>query len=452
MTQNQLKKEIFKKVCEYYKIRFKKRPFVPDQTLVPPSGKIFNEKEMISLVDSALDFWLTEGRFAEKFEQEFSKYLKVPYTALTNSGSSANLLAFTALTSPKLGKKKIKPGDEVITVAAAFPTTVNPIIQNGCVPVFLDVDLETLNISSSKLEKAITKKTKAIFLAHSLGNPFDLKTVMKVAKKHDLFVIEDACDALGATYNNQLVGTFGDIGTFSFYPAHQITMGEGGALVTKNPLLNRIIRSFRDWGRDCWCKPGHDNTCGKRFDQQFGKLPFGYDHKYTYSHLGYNLKITDMQPAVGIEQLKKLPKFIEARRRNYQFLYKNLKKYKDYFIFAKPTPSSKPSWFGFPITIRENVGFTRAEIVNYLEEHKIMTRMLFCGNITKQPYFEDMKYRICDTLENTDLIMNNTFWIGVYPGVGEKELGYTIRTITKFFEKKTFEIKNEISQSFNSNS
>ena len=430
-----LKKEIFKKVREFYRVKFMKKKFIPGQTLIPASGKVFNEKEMIFLVDSALDFWLTEGRFAQKFEEEFSKYLKVPYTILTNSGSSANLLAFTALTSSKLGERRIKPGDEVITVAAAFPTTVNPIIQNGCLPVFLDVDLETLNIDSTKIEKAITKNTKAIFLAHSLGNPFDLKTVMRVAKKYNLFVIEDACDALGATYNNQLVGTFGDIGTFSFYPAHQITMGEGGALVTKNPLLNRVIRSLRDWGRDCWCKPGHDNTCGKRFGWQLGKLPFGYDHKYIYSHLGYNLKVTDMLAAIGVAQLEKLPRFIEKRERNFQFLYRQFKKYGNSFIFLKATPNSKPSWFGFPITIRKNAGFKRREIVNYLEEHKIATRMLFGGNITKQQYFENINYRIFDNLKNTDYIMNNTFWIGVYPDLTPKILKYVISIFNKFLKQ-----------------
>lgn len=435
MTEKKLRIEILNKVRDYYKIRFKKKSFLPGRDLVPPSGKVFNEKELISLVDSALDFWLTEGRFAEKFEKDFSKYLKVPYVSLTNSGSSANLLAFSALTSPKLGKRRVMPGDEVITVAAAFPTTVNPIIQNGCIPVFLDVEPETLNVDSSKLEKAVSKKTKAIILAHSLGNPFNLKAVMKTAKKHNLFVIEDACDALGSTYNNQLVGTFGDIGTFSFYPAHQITMGEGGALVTKDPLLSKIIRSFRDWGRDCWCKPGHDNTCGKRFQWKLGKLPFGYDHKYIYSHVGYNLKLTDMQPAVGIEQLKKLPGFIERRRKNFKILRENLDKYKDHFIFAQPTENSNPSWFGFPVTVKKNAGFNRAEIVNYLEKHKIMTRMLFGGNITKQPYFEKIKYRMVDDLENTDHIMKNTFWIGVYPGIAEKKIRYIIDTFRSFFKK-----------------
>ncbi len=431
-----IKKEILQKVKEYYNEEFGEKKFIPGKTLIHSSGKVFNDKEMVSLVDSALDFWLTEGRFVEKFEQEFSRYFKVPYTILTNSGSSANLLAFSALTSPKLGDKRIKPGDEVISVAATFPTTINPIIQNGCVPVFLDVDLKTLNINASNLERAITKKTKAIFLAHTLGNPFNLKTVMMIAKKYNLFVIEDTCDALGATYNGQLVGTFGDISTFSFYPAHQITMGEGGALITKNSLLNRIIRSFRDWGRDCWCRPGHDNTCGKRFSWQFGKLPFGYDHKYVYSHMGYNLKLTDMQAAVGVEQLKKLPQFITARRKNYDFLYKSLEKYGKYFIFAKPTPNSSPSWFGFPITVKENAGFTRIEIVNYLENNKIATRMLFCGNIIRQPYFEKIKYRIFEELKNTDYIMNNTFWIGLYPGIRQRELNYIIKVFDNFLDKK----------------
>ena len=435
MTQNQLRKEIFRKVQEYYKVAFGEKVFSPGQTSIPASGKVFDEKEMVSLVDSALDFWLTEGKFARKFEEDFSKYLKAPYVILTNSGSSANLLAFSALTSPQLGKRRIKPGDEVITVAAAFPTTVNPIIQNGCTPVFLDIDLKTLNIDSTKIEKAVTKKTKAIFLAHSLGNPFDLKIVMKVAQKYNLFVIEDACDALGSTYNGQLVGTFGDIGTFSFYPAHHITMGEGGALVTKIPQLKRVIRSIRDWGRDCWCDTGHDNTCGKRFGWKLGKLPFGYDHKYIYSHLGYNLKLTDMQAAIGVAQLQKLPKFIEKREKNFQLLYNKLKKYENYFILPRATPNSKPSWFGFPITVKRNAGFTRRKIVNYLEENKIAIRMLFGGNIIKQPYFKNINYRIFDNLENTDYIMNNTFWIGVYPGLSPKMLRYLISVLDKFFKK-----------------
>ena len=434
-----LRKEIFKKVQEFYKIEFKKKAFIPGKTYIPVSGKIFDEKEMISLIDSALDFWLTEGRFAQKFNQEFSKYLKVPYSLLTNSGSSANLLAFTALTSPKLGKRRIKPGDEIITVANAFPTTVNPIIQNGCIPVFLDADLDTLNIDSSKIEKAITKKTKAIFLAHTLGNPFDLKTVMKVAKKHNLFVIEDTCDALGSAYNKKLVGTFGDIGTFSFYPAHHITMGEGGALVTKDPLLYRIIRSFRDWGRDCWCETGHDNTCGKRFKWKLGSLPYGYDHKYIYSHIGYNLKATDMQATIGLAQLKKLPGFIKERKKNWDLLYKGLKKYEKYFIFVKPMLNSDPSWFGFLLTVKENAPFSRNEIVEYLEKNKIATRMLFSGNITRHPSFENVKYRVHDNLTNTDFIMNNTFWIGVYPGLSREMIGYIIKTFHEFISKTVHE-------------
>jgi len=435
MIWKRLKKEIFKKVKEHYKAKFWGKAFIPGETLIPASGKVFDEKEMIFLVDSALDFWLTEGRFAKKFEQEFSKYLKVPYAILTNSGSSANLLAFSALTSPKLGKKRIKPADEVITIAAAFPTTVNPIIQNGCIPVFLDINLETLNIDSSKIEKAITKKTRAIFLAHTLGNPFDLKTIMRVARKHNLFVIEDVCDALGSTYNGKLVGTFGDIGTFSFYPAHHITMGEGGALVSKNQKLKRIIKSLRDWGRDCWCAPGHDNTCGKRFGWKLGELPFGYDHKYIYSHLGYNLRLTDMQAAIGVAQLKKLPEFIKKRESNFKFLYGNLKKYENYFILPKATSDSRPSWFGFPITIKRKAGFTRREIVNYLEKYKIVTRMLFGGNITKQPYFENINYRIFDDLENTDYVMKNTFWIGNWPGINRQMLKYIISVFDKFFKR-----------------
>lgn len=431
-----LKKEIFNKIREYYKIRFGKKPFLPGKTSISSGGRFFDEKEMISLADSVLDFWLTEGRFAKQFEEQFSRYLKVPHAVLTNSGSSANLLAFSALTSSKLGRKRIKAGDEVITTAAAFPTTVNPIIQLGCIPVFLDIDLNTLNIDSSKIEKAVTQKTKAIFLAHSLGNPFDLKTIMRIAKKYGLFVIEDACDALGSTYHNQLVGTFGDIGTFSFYPAHHITLGEGGALVTKNPLLNKIIRSMRDWGRDCWCGTGQDDTCKKRFGWKLGKLPFGYDHKYIYSHLGYNLKLTDMQAAVGVAQMSKIREIIEKRRNNFQYFYQGLKKYKDFLIFQKPTLGSRPSWFGFAVTLGKNAGFPREELVRYLEERKIATRMLFGGNITKQPYFEGLNYRIFDNLKNTDYAMENTFWIGLWPGINSKMMKYVLSEFNNFFQRK----------------
>lgn len=433
MNEQKLKKEIFRKVKEYYKLRFGRKVFLPGKSSISSGGRFFDEKEMISLTDAVLDFWLTEGRFAKQFEEQLSKYLGVPHVTLTNSGSSANLLAFSALTSPKLGRKRIKPGDEVITVAAAFPTTVNPIIQAGCIPVFLDVDLETLNIDSSKIEKAVTKKTKAIVLAHALGNPFNLKIVMRVAKKYDLFVVEDACDALGSSYRNQLVGTFGDIGTFSFYPAHHISTGEGGAVVTKNPLLNKIIRSMRDWGRDCHCVTGQDNACGKRFAWKLGKLPSGYDHKYIYSHLGYNLKVTDMQAAIGVAQMSKLPEIIKQRRKNFQYLYQGLKKYKDSLIFQKPFPESRPSWFGFSITLRENVGFSRRDIISYLEERKIATRMLFGGNITKQPYFEGLNYRVFDNLKNTDYLMKNTFWIGLWSGISPKMLKYVVSVFDNFF-------------------
>ena len=397
-----LKKEIFEKVKEYHRENFKGKPFQAGLTAIPAAGKVFDEKEMISLVDASLDFWLTEGRFAKKFEQAFSKYLGVSHVALVNSGSSANLLAFTALTSPKLGERRINPGDEVIAVAAAFPTTVNPIIQNGCVPVFIDIDPDTLNVDAAKIEGAITAKTKAIFLAHSLGNPFGLDNVIKIAKRHNLFVIEDCCDALGSTYDGRFVGTFGDIGTFSFYPAHQITMGEGGAVVAK------------------------DHLC---------KLPFGYDHKYTYSHLGYNLKLTDMQAAVGLAQLKKLPVFIKARRKNFNYLRKNLDKYQKYFTFAKITPGADPSWFGFPITVKPGAGFSRARIIEFLGKNKIMTRMLFAGNITKQPYFEGINYRIYGELENTDYAMENTFWIGVYPGIEKEQAEFIVKTFDLFFER-----------------
>lgn len=433
MAKEEIKKEIFKKIKEYYRLAFKKDKFIPGKTFVSHAARVFDEKELIFLTDSALDFWLTEGRFVKEFEKEFSRLMNVPFTILTNSGSSANLLALMSLTSHKLGEKRLKPGDEVIAVAAAFSTTVNPIIQAGCVPLFVDIDLETLNIDSSKIGKAITKKTKAIFLAHTLGNPFDLNKIMKIAKKNNLFVIEDACDALGSSYNSQLVGTFGDIGTFSFYPAHHITMGEGGALVTKDPKLKMIIRSFRDWGRDCWCDTGCDNTCQKRFDWKLGKLPYGFDHKFIYSHLGYNLKLTEMQAAIGVAQLNKLPEFIKRRKKNFKLLYDGLKKYERFFIFLKSLPESNPSWFGFPITLKKGIGFGRKEIVDYLEKNKIGTRMLFAGNITKQPYFKNINYRISGSLENTDYAMENTFWIGVYPGITREMANYVIKKFNEFF-------------------
>ena len=436
MKNRDLKKEIFDLVTKYYREKHKTKSFIPGETYIPYAGRVYDEKEMISLVDSALDFWLTAGRFAKQFEEEFAKFLGVKHSILTNSGSSANLLAISALNSPKLGKRRLKPGDEVITTACAFPTTVNPIIQNKLIPVFIDVDVGTYNIQTGKIEGAISKKTKAIFLAHTLGNPFNLNKVLEICKKYDLWLIEDNCDALGSKYNEKYTGTFGHIATFSFYPAHHITMGEGGALVTNDSELKRLIVSFRDWGRDCWCEPGCDNTCGKRFGWQLGSLPFGYDHKYIYSHIGYNLKITDMQAAIGVEQLKKLPFFIKARKNNFKFLYEGLKQYEKYFILPEVESKSDPSWFGFPLTVRKDAGFTRDEIVKYLENNKIATRMLFAGNIIRHPSFENVKYRIYENLVNTDFIMNSTFWIGVYPGLYEKHLRYILEKFNTFINKR----------------
>ncbi len=406
--------------------------FTPGESYIRYAGRVYDEKEMISLVDSALDFWLTAGRFAKQFEEEFAKFLGVKHCILTNSGSSANLLAISTLTSPKLGERRLKPGDEVITVAAAFPTTVNPIVQNNLVPVFLDVDVGTYNIQADKIEEALTEKTKAIFLAHTLGNPFDLDKVLEICEAYNLWLIEDNCDALGSKYNGKYTGTFGHIATFSFYPPHHITMGEGGALVTDDTQLKKLIESFRDWGRDCWCEPGCDNTCGKRFGWQLGTLPFGYDHKYIYSHIGYNLKVTDMQAAVGVAQLKKLPRFIEARKRNWGLLYEGLRKYEDYFILPKAADKSDPSWFGFLLTVKENAPFSRNEITNYLEENKIATRLLFSGNIIRHPGFESVKYRVYNNLRNTDITMNNTFWIGVYPGLTKEMIDYELKKFDAF--------------------
>ena len=411
------------------------KEFIQGKDYIPYAGRVYDEKEMISLVDSALDFWLTAGKFAKQFETEFAKFLGAKYCLLTNSGSSACLLAISALTSPKLGEKRLKPGDEVITVAAAFPTTVNPIIQNNLVPVFLDVDIGTYNIQTDNIEEALSEKTKAIFLAHTLGNPFNLDKVLEICDEHNIWLIEDNCDALGSKYNGKSTGTFGHIATFSFYPAHHITMGEGGALVTSDTQLKRLIESFRDWGRDCWCEPGHDNTCGKRFGWQLGTLPFGYDHKYIYSHIGYNLKLTDMQAAIGVEQLKKLPSFIEVRKKNFKLLYDGLKKYEEYFILPEVEPEADPSWFGFIVTVSENAGFTKNDIVEYLEENKIATRMLFAGNIVRHPSFENVKYRIYDNLVNTDRIMNDTFWIGVYPGITNEMIGYIFGKFDEFLKK-----------------
>ena len=414
-------------------LKYRDKPFQSGVSVIPPSGKVIGAPELKNMVEASLDGWLTTGRFNEAFEQRFAEFVGVPYALTTTSGSSANLLAFTALTSHKLGARALKPGDEVITVAAGFPTTVNPTLQNGMVPVFVDVDIPTYNIDPAKLEAAVSDRTRAIMVAHTLGNPFDLDAVMALAAKHNLWVIEDCCDALGSRYKGQHVGTFGHIATCSFYPAHHITMGEGGMVFTKDRELRTIIESFRDWGRDCYCGPGCDNTCGKRFGQQLGSLPFGYDHKYTYSHLGYNLKITDMQAACALAQMDRLPDFIEARKHNFDFLKERLKSCEEFMVLPEATAGSEPSWFGFPITLRESAGVERVELLKYLDQYKIGTRLLFAGNLTRQPYFEGRTYRISGELSNTDEIMNNTFWIGVYPGLTEEMLSFVVDKIESFF-------------------
>lgn len=429
-----LRKQILELTKKYVSEK-PKEEFIPGKTIIPFARRVFDENEYLYLVDSALDGWLTAGRFVEKFEARFAEFFGVRSCSLVNSGSSANLIALSTLTSKKLGERRINKGDEVITVAAGFPTTVNPIVQIGAIPVFLDVELGTYNISVDKLEEAYSKKTKAVMLAHTLGIPFNLRAVKEFTEKYNLWLIEDTCDAVGSKYEGKLVGTFGDIATVSFYPAHHITMGEGGAVLTNNIRLERIIRSFRDWGRDCYCEPGMDNTCGIRFNQQFGTLPFGYDHKYVYSHIGYNLKITDMQAAVGLGQLKKLEGFIEKRKENFRKLYDGLKQFENDLILPKATENSDPSWFGFPITIREDSNIKRYDLVRYLEKNKIMTRMLFGGNLTRQPAYEDVEYRIVGELKNTDLIMNNTFFIGVYPGITDEMIDYIIKIFKNFFSQ-----------------
>jgi len=431
-----IKQRIFDNVKEFYRVYHGNDSAKKSIVHIPYAGRVFNEDELIALVDSSLDFWLTAGRYADKFEKSLADFLGAKYCLLTNSGSSANLLAISSLTSHLLGKRKLNKGDEVITIACGFPTTINPIIQNGLVPVFVDIELGTYNIDADKIEKAISKKTKALFFAHTLGNPASMKEIMHIAKKYRLWLVEDNCDSLGSTYQGRYTGTFGDMSTFSFYPPHHITMGEGGAVVTSSPLLKRILMSFRDWGRDCWCNPGDDNTCKKRFSQKFGDLPYGYDHKYVYSHIGYNLKVTDMQAAIGVAQLDKLPGFIKARKKNFSFFKKQLKKYEKYFILPEPTKGSIPSWFGFPVLLKEGAPFTRDDIVDYLEDHKIATRMLFGGNLTKQPAYINTKYRVSGKLRNTDLVMNNLFWIGVYPGICKEQREFMVETFNYFFKEK----------------
>ena len=414
-------------------LKYREQSFVAGVSVIPPSGKVLGASELNNMVEASLDGWLTTGRFNEAFEKRFAEFVGVPYALTTTSGSSANLLAFTALTSYKLGDRALKPGDEVITVAAGFPTTVNPMLQNGMVPVFVDVDIPTYNIDPKKIEAAITDRTRAIMVAHTLGNPFDLGAVMAIATKHNLWVIEDCCDALGSRYKGQHVGTFGHIATCSFYPAHHITMGEGGMVFTKDRNLRTIIESFRDWGRDCYCAPGCDNTCGKRFGWKLGDLPEGYDHKYTYSHLGYNLKITDMQAACALAQMDRLPGFIEARKHNFAFLKERLKSCEEFLILPEATEGSEPSWFGFPITLRETANVARVELLKYLDQYKIGTRLLFAGNLTRQPYFEGRTYRKSGELTNTDIVMNETFWIGVYPGLSEEMMNFVVEKIEAFF-------------------
>ncbi len=427
-----LREKIAALVEEYAAIKYAPRVFDPGTTVIPASGKVLDSAELKLMVEASLDGWLTTGRFNQEFERRLAEFIGVKHLITVNSGSSANLIAFSTLTSPKLGERAIRPGDEVIGVAAGFPTTVNPIIQFGAVPVFVDVHIPTYNIDPDKIEEAIGPKTKAIMLAHTLGNPYNLNIVKVLCQKHGLWLIEDCCDALGSTYNGQLVGTFGDIGTLSFYPAHHITMGEGGAVFTNNPELIRLAESFRDWGRDCYCAPGKDNTCGKRFCWKLGNLPEGYDHKYTYSHMGYNLKITDMQAACGLAQLDKAPAFIQTRKDNFAYLKTRLKTCEDFLILPEATAGADPAWFGFPITLRDEAPVTRLDLLSYLDQNKIGTRAIFAGNLIRQPYMIGKHYRVSGELIQTDIVMNKTFWIGVFPGLGEAMLDYAVGKIEAY--------------------
>ena len=424
--REELRRQILALVSEYCGEAFPARPFVPGESAVPVSGKVFDRADMRLLVDAALDFWLTTGRYAAQFERSFARWWGIRECLLANSGSSANLLAVSALTSPKLGDRRLQPGDEVITLAAGFPTTVNPILQNQLIPVFVDVTVPQYNIDTAHLESALSPRTRAIICAHTLGNPFDVETVTEFARQHGLWLIEDCCDAVGSTYRSRKVGTFGDLATVSFYPAHHITMGEGGAVLTNSPLLKTIVESFRDWGRDCWCAPGCDNTCGKRFGWESGDLPAGYDHKYTYSHVGYNLKLTDMQAAVGVAQLAKLNGFIAARRHNFQKLEQGLRDLAEFFILPEAAEGADPSWFGFPIAVRPEAPFSRNQATGWLESRKIATRLLFGGNLVRQPAYRGHNFRIVGSLENTDFVMNQVFWIGLYPGLGPESLDYVL--------------------------
>ena len=434
MSKKEILQKILKLTEEYSHYHFEKNDFIENISNIPVSGKCIGKEELKNMVEASLDGWLTTGRFNDEFQKKLSAFLGVKCLLTVNSGSSANLVAFSTLTSSKLKERAIKKGDEIITVAASFPTTVNPIIQFGAIPVFLDIKIPTYNIDENLIEESITSKTKAIMIAHTLGNPFNVKKIKEICDKYNLWLIEDTCDALGSKYNNQLVGTFGDLATLSFYPAHHITMGEGGAVFTNSIKLKRIAESFRDWGRDCYCEPGKDNTCNKRFDWQLGDLPYGYDHKYTYSHMGYNLKITDMQAACGLAQVDKIENFIKIRKNNYDFLYKNLSDLQEFIILPESEKNSEPSWFGFPISLRKNNKFNRNDLLKYLNSNKIGTRLLFSGNLIKQPYMKDVLFKAHSNLKNTDFVMENTFWIGVYPGLSKDHLSYAIEKLKIFFK------------------
>lgn len=424
-----LRAEILDRVRQYHAAAFPDRAFEPGKSPVPYAGRVFDADEIVKLVDASLDFWLTTGRYAAEFERRFAQFFGLRHALLVNSGSSANLVALSCLTSPKLGDRQLQPGDEVITAATGFPTTVNPIIQNGLVPVFVDTHVPTYNLDVTQLEAARSPRTRAVMVAHTLGNPFDLAAITDFCKRHNLWLVEDCCDAVGSTYDGRLVGTFGDLATVSFYPAHHITMGEGGCVLTNQPRLKTLVESFRDWGRDCWCDPGKANTCGKRFDWQLGELPHGYDHKYTYAHLGYNLKLTDMQAAVGVAQLDKLASFVAARRENFRRLHEGLRDLEEFLILPQATPRSEPSWFGFPIAVRPGAPFTRNQAVAHLESKQIATRLLFGGNLVRQPAYQKINHRRIGTLENSDFVMNQVFWIGVYPGLEPAMVDYMIQEI-----------------------
>lgn len=444
MTEAELRLKIAALVEQFHHIKNAKQVFIPGKTPVRYAGRVFDEKELQAAVEASLDFWLTEGRFAEEFQSELAAKVGVEYALLTNSGSSANLLALTALTSHLLGDRRLKPGDEVITVAAGFPTTVNPIILNNLTPVFVDVDIPTYNVQAKEIEQAVSPKTKAIFIAHTLGNPFNLDEVLRIVQKYGLFLIEDCCDALGSKYrrredcelSDSFVGSFGHIATFSFYPAHHITLGEGGAVATSDETLARIIRSLKDWGRDCYCSPGQNNTCGRRFSGQYGNLPHGYDHKYVYSHIGYNLKATDIQAAIGVEQLKKLDSFCAARRRNFELWTEGFRKYEHYFVLPLATAGADPAWFAFPVTVQDKAGFSRTELTNHLNTHLVETRNLFGGNLLRQPAYLNIAHRQIGELPNTDRIMKDTFFLGTYPGLGKEQIDYTMDIIDRFISKQ----------------